>query len=139
MKTFLKIDYWMQTMLFISMCLTIPFIFIPMVLLAVIGAWQLLSGAITGLFLTALNRNFYLPKAIGYLGLLFAGDLWSKSGQLPSFLDSGFGFVGFFLLFPVLIGLWYYNMVSKDYKFHCKKEIIASNTMKANSPMEKML
>ena len=137
MKTFLKIDYWVQTVLLVSMFVTIPFVLVPMLLLIVFGGWQLMSGAITGLFLRQLNRKFYLLKSIGYLGFLFSGELLGERGDLFAFLDSGFGYITFFLGIPFIIGLWYYNMVRKDYLLHCEKEIVKSNTMEANSPMEK--
>lgn len=138
MKTFLKVDYWIQTVFLVLMCITIPLFFIPMFLLVIYGAWQLLSGMITALCYPALNRKMYLAKALGYLLFLFVGYLFDEAGLLPDFLgETAIGFILFWLIVPFAIGLWYYNMVRKDYHYYCKKKEVVSNTMAANSPLEK--
>ena len=63
MKTFLKIDYWIQTICIILILITIPFVFVPLLILAIFGAWQLLSGMITTLCYPKLERKMYLAKA----------------------------------------------------------------------------
>ncbi len=138
MKIFLKVDYWIQTILLVCMGITLPFIFIPLLLLLGFGGWQLFSGAITFFCYPELKRKGYLGKAIGYLLFLYIGVQLVESDLLPNFLiDSMIVNFIFWLMIPLVIGVWYYRMVHKDCWFYCEKEIIASNTMNANSPMEK--
>ncbi len=137
MKTFLKIDYIVQTLLLISMGMTIPFIFIPLLLLAVLGGWQLLSGVITTFCYPKLKRNAYLAKALGYLVFLYLTNLAVEANLLPSFLNIGeLGFILTWIICPFGIGIWYYRMLSKDYYRFCKKKVTLSNTMEMNSPLE---
>lgn len=136
MKTFLKIDHWVQFITLIVMAATLPFFFIPMLLLMFLGGWQLLSGLITGIFYKKLDRKYYLVKAIGYLLFLAIGGALSDAGWLPEFINNFSGFVVFALLIPFAIGFWYYRMVTKDYHKYCVKPTTKSNTMEMNSPFE---
>ncbi len=137
MKTFLNIDYWMQTIFIVFILITIPFVFVPLFLLVLFGAWQLLSGVITVLFYPVLERKMYLVKSLGYLVFLFGSHLLTETHVMPNFLsDTGIGFIVFWVLIPFVIGLWYYLMVRKDYQQYCEKQEVLSNTMEANSPLE---
>ena len=138
MKTFLKVDYHVQTFLIIIMGATLPLIFIPMLLLIVFGGWQLLSGVLTALCYKKLDRKKYLIKALGYVFFLFIGYQLTEANLLPDFfVDAITSFFIFWIIFPFAIGVWYYSMVRKDYHHYCKKKEVISNTMAANSPMEK--
>ncbi len=138
MKTFLKVDYHLQTLLLILMGVTLPFIFIPMLLLMVFGGWQLLSGVFIAFCYPQLDRKRYLIKALSYVLFLFIGYHLAEANLLPGFLaDTMIGFFVFWIILPFAIGVWYYLMVQKDYHHYCLGVTIASNTMAANSPMEK--
>ena len=50
---------------------------------------------------------------------------------------TGLGFIIFWVLIPFMIGLWYYEMVSKNYHQYCEKKEVLSNTMEMNSPLER--
>lgn len=136
MKTFLKIDYWAQTILLGIMGITVPTILGPLYLLIVFGGWQLLSGFLTGLFFRKLDRKAYLPKSLAYVFFLYLASTWEA---LIPFLDElGFlYFLLFLLIIPMIIGVWYYKMVSKDYHHYCKPKVIQPNTMEMNSPFVK--
>lgn len=136
MKTFLKIDYWIQTILLCLMGMTIPLVIIPLLLLLGFGGWQLFSGLITAVFYKKLDRKAYLPKALAYVLFLF---LTTELVNIFPFLEEleGIGFILFWLIIPVSIGVWYYLMVSKDYNLYCKDEVIKPNTMEMNSPLVK--
>ncbi len=136
MKTFLKIDYWMQTILLCLMGITIPLIFVPLLLLLGFGGWQLLSGLITAIFYKKLARKAYLPKALAYVLFLFLASVWED--KIP-FLDElgGVYFFIFLLIIPMSIGVWYHMMVKKDYHRYCTKEVIKPNTTEMNSPFVK--
>lgn len=136
MKTFLIIDYWMQTILLCLMGITIPLIFVPLLLLLGFGGWQLLSGLITAVFYKKLARKAYLPKALAYVLFLFLG---AKAMEIFPFLEElgGIAFVLFMLVIPLAIGYWYYFMVRRDYDHFCKEKVIKPNTMEMNSPFVK--
>lgn len=133
MKTFLSIDYWMQTIFLGLIFLTIPFVFVPLFLLFAFGVWQLLSGTLTAIFYKKLDRKAYLLKALGYLVFLYLGYV---AVDLFPFLDglTGIGFFILWLMIPVGIGIWYYLMVKTDYHCFCTKEAVKHNTMEMNSP-----
>ncbi|MFK7978603.1 MAG: hypothetical protein AB8G86_01360 [Saprospiraceae bacterium] len=138
MKTFLIIDYWMQGIVITLVLITIPFVFVPLLILVLLGAWQLLSGLITAFFYPALKRKMYLAKSISYLLFLYLSYLLTEADLMPNFLsDTGIGFIVFWVLLPFVIGLWYYKMVSKDYHQYCEEQEVRSNTMEANSPLER--
>lgn len=133
MKTFLIIDYWMQTILLCLMGMTIPLIFVPLLLLLGFGGWQLLSGLITAIFYKKLNREAYLPKALAYVLFLYLGF---EAMELFPFLEElgGIAFILFVLITPLVIGFWYYLMVRRDYDHFCREKVIKPNTMEMNSP-----
>ena len=138
MKTFLKVDYHVQTFFLIIMGATLPLIFIPMLLLIVFGGWQLLSGVLTALYYKQLDRKKYLIRALGYVFFLFIGYQLTEANLLPDFFVNAMtSFFVFWIILPFAIGVWYYRMVRKDYYHYCAEITIASNTMEANSPMEK--
>lgn len=137
MKTFLKVDYYLQTLLLTLMGVTLPFIFIPLFLLIVFGGWQLISGAITGFFYKKLNRKKYLIKALSYLFFLFFSYQLTEMNILPDFLNDSAALALFFwLIIPLAIGIWYYVMVNKDYRHYCKEKVVKCNTVEMNSPLE---
>ena len=133
MKTFLSIDYWMQTILLCLMGLTIPTIIIPLYLLLAFGGWQLLSGIITAIFYKKLDRKAYLPKSLAYLLFLYLGF---EAMEIFPFLEElgVIGFVLFLLIIPLVIGFWYYLMVRRDYDHLYSGKTIKNNTMEMNSP-----
>lgn len=137
MKTFLKVDYHIQTLVLILMGATLPFVFIPLLLLIVFGGWQLLSGAITAFCYRKLERKKYLAKALGYLLFLFISYQLMEANLVPDFLLNS-TIVAFliWLIIPFAIGVWYYIMVHNDYRYYCKQKIVHSNTMEMNSPLE---
>ena len=136
MKTFLKVDYWMQTILLYLMAMTFPLIWVPVLLLLGFGSWQLLSGLITAIFYKKLARKVYLPKALTYVLFLYLSGIWVD--EIP-FVDElvVIYFLIFWLIIPLVIGFWYYFMVRKDYDHFCAEKVIKPNTMEMNSPFVK--
>lgn len=119
MKTFIELDYCLQTFLLYGTGLMLVFfpilgVFGLLGLLA-LGAWQLLSGLVTGLCFQKLVRNYYLPIALVYLGCICSV---ANFDLLPTFLEpiSFLLALFFWIIIPYGIAVWYYRMVQKDYK-----------------------
>lgn len=137
MKTFIKVDYFLQTFFIYGTAIT--FILFPIGLLGLmaLGACQLISGLIVGLCFQKLVRNYYLPNALVYLGCIVAV---AHFDLLPNFLEPISFFLGllFWVIIPYGIGVWYYRMTRKDFKKFKKQASLrpTRNGLEMNCPYE---
>lgn len=111
-KNFLKIDYWVQTILGIIILITAWFL-IGLLLLIPFGAWQVLSSIIMIIYVQDRRRMWYLLSTITYgLVMYFLGDSYNASNIADALT---------FTCVPAL-AIWYYVMTYLDYKKYVELE-----------------
>jgi len=97
MKLFVKVDFWIQvvlyTLLFVGMTIYSFFLILPF--LIVIGGWQLMTAIVLTVVLGDQQRVQYLRIALGYL-LVFPLIYYSPSFLHTIYLIGAFG-----------IAIWY--------------------------------
>ncbi len=109
-KGFLKIDYWVQTVLGIIILLTVWFL-IGLLLLIPFGGWQVISSIIMIIYVQDRRRILYLLSTL-LLGLIFylLGDSYETSAMVDLLT---------FTAIPAL-AIWYYVMTYLDYQKYVK-------------------
>jgi len=121
MKTLLKIDSFIQTMLFfVSLILGLTSLatlgvtgFILGYSLLFLGAWQLLSGFLLTIILKDVNRLRYFLGSVVYVLLLILGVNLLNSVKSSLALTLGFIFI---VIIPMVIAYWYLRLTNKTLK-----------------------
>lgn len=105
-KGFLKIDFWIQTVLGIIILLTV-WILIGFLFLILFGAWQVISSIIIIIYCQDRQRIWYLLSTITFGVVMYnLGDSY-RAANLADALT--------FICVPAL-AIWYYVMTYLDYK-----------------------
>ena len=110
MKIFLKVDYFVQIVLFSVILIGILFtaqggFFLALFTYLLIGGWQLLSGIIHAIGNRTIERTRYLQTAFAYLG----GLLLVRSIEFPTLTY-------LYLSGSLLIAVWYFVITHRAYE-----------------------
>jgi len=112
-KNFLRIDFWIQTVLGIIILLTVWFL-IGFLFLIPFGAWQVISSIIIIIYCQDRRRIWYLTSTIAFgMAMYLLGDSYETSDIVDALT---------FICVPAL-AIWYYVMTYQDYIKYVKSEI----------------